>query len=335
MRFIRAIGIVVVLLAIGLTAAYFAGAQPPRDALAAAERDLGIDLESRMVDVGDVNLHVVLAGPADGEPVVLLHGFPEFWYAWRLPMARLAAAGFRVIAPDQRGYNLSDKPDGIEAYKVEILADDIAALIGALGYQRVNLVGHDWGGGVAWQTVIRHPDRVRRFAVIDTPHPQAGDGFESKEERISWYRTFMQLPWLPEISARLGNYRLLAGNLRKTSAPDTFPEPVMDLFRSAWDQPGASTATVNWYRASFRYPPTFSGEQRVAVPTLLIVAPHDAFIPGDLTRRSMRFLDDGRMVELDRGTHWVIQEEPDVISRLLVDFFAAKPDSAAATPPRP
>jgi len=317
----RRVGAVLLLLAIGLAIAYLAAAQPERDAVAAAEQELGIELKSRRVDVGDVSLHVVLAGPADGEPVVLLHGFPEFWYAWRYPLKQLAAAGFRVIAPDQRGYNLSDKPAGIDAYRVETLADDVAGLIDALGFTQVNLVGHDWGGGVAWQVVIRHPDRIRRFAVLDTPHPQASEGFESKEERVSWYRTFMQLPWLPEFSARLGNYHLLASNLRNTSAPGTFPEPVMDQFRSAWDRPGASTATVNWYRAAFRHPSTFSGEQRIAVPTLLIVAPHDAFIPGDVTRRSMRFLDQGRMVELERGTHWVIQEDPDTVSRLLIDFF--------------
>ena len=312
------------LLAIVLAAAasYILSAQPERDAVAAAEQELGIPLESRRVKVGDVTLHVVLAGPAEGQPVMLLHGFPEFWYAWRKVMKPLAAAGYRVIAPDQRGYNQSDKPEDVDAYRVEILADDIAGLIAALGYQQVNLAAHDWGGGVAWQLVIRHPERVRRFAVLDTPHPQARDGFESKEQTITWFRTFMQLPWLPEFTSRLGDYWLLASNLRNTSRPGTFPDPVMDLFRSAWDQPGARTATTNWYRAAFRFPSHFDGEQRIAVPTLVIVAPDDRFIPGDVSRRSTRFLDHGQLVELTSGTHWVVQEEPEVISRLLIDFFS-------------
>lgn len=317
----RRLGVVALLLTVAVAIAYYAGAQPPRDSVSAAELETGADLDSRMVDTGAVSLHVVFAGPADGPPVVLLHGFPEFWYAWRYAVARLASAGFRVIAPDQRGYNLSDKPEGIEAYKVEVLADDVAGLIDALGYQQVDLVGHDWGGGVAWHAAIRHPERLRRLAVIDTPHPQAGAGFESKEERITWYRTFMQLPWIPEVTTRLGGYWILASNLRRTSAPNTFPEPVLEQFRSAWDRPGAGTATVNWYRAAFRYPPAFDGERRIAVPTLLIVAPNDAFIPGDLTRRSMRFLEHGKIVELERGTHWVIQEDPATIAALLVEFF--------------
>jgi len=322
MRWLRGLAVIGCLLSLVVVGSYLSARQPARDAVGAAMLELGIDLDSRRIDVGEVTLHVVLAGPEQGEPVVLLHGFPEFWYAWRYPIAQLAAAGFRVIAPDQRGYNTSDKPRGIEAYRIDTLAADVVGLIAALGYERANLVGHDWGGGVAWQVAIRHPERVRRLAVIDTPHPQAGDGFESREEPIAWYRTFMQLPWIPELSARLGNYWLLANNLQKTSRPGTFPDKVMDRFRSAWDQPGARTATVNWYRAASRYPARFDGEQRIAIPTLLIVAPHDVFIPGDVTRRSLRLLDDGRMVELQSGTHWVIQEDPDTVSRLLIDFFS-------------
>jgi epoxide hydrolase 4 len=323
MRVARVLLLVFVAAAALAAVSYVRSGQPARDAVAAAESELGIRIESRRVAVGDVTLHVVLAGPPSGEPVVLLHGFPEFWYAWRRVMARLAAAGYRVIVPDQRGYNESDKPSGIEAYGVEALADDVARLIAALGFERADLAAHDWGGGVAWQVAIRHPERVRRFAIIDTPHPQAHEGFESQESKISWYRTFMQLPWLPEFSARLANYWLLTSNLRGTSRPGTFPDATMDLFRSAWDQPGALTAATNWYRAAFRHPPHFDAEQRIAVPTLVILAPADAFIPSDLTRRSMKFLDHGRLVELQSGTHWVIQEDPATISRLLIDFFGA------------
>ncbi len=149
-RILGVLSVLVCVLALVATLSYVASEQPPRNVVEAAKLELGMpELESRRVNVGAVELHVVLAGPAKGEPVVLLHGFPEFWYAWRKPMAQLAKAGFRVIVPDQRGYHLSDKPAGIEAYTVDKLADDIAGLIAALGYERVNLAGHDWGGGVA------------------------------------------------------------------------------------------------------------------------------------------------------------------------------------------
>jgi pimeloyl-ACP methyl ester carboxylesterase len=208
-------------------------------------------------------------------------------------------------------------------YRVDRLADDAAGLIQALGRESAFVAAHDWGGGVAWQLAIRHPERVRKLAVIDTPHPRAGDGFVSKEERIAWYRTFFQLPWLPERAARLGNWGLVARMLRNTSAPGTFPDSSLDLFRSAWDRDGAMATMIDWYRAARREPAPEPADWRVHVPTLVAVAPHDAFIPGDLTRRSLDWVDDGRMAELPRGTHWVIQEDPDGIARLLADFFGA------------
>lgn len=314
------------LLLAGLLAAFeFAGRQPPRDPLAAVERNLGIELEALRVDVGEVELFVVQAGPRDGPPVVLLHGFPEFWYAWRGPMVRLAERGYRVIAPDQRGYGGSDKPPDVEAYSVERLAGDVAELIAALGYDSAFVAAHDWGGAVAWELALRHPERVRRLAVIDMPHPLAVQAVQeeagAEEDSVSWYLVAFQVPWLPERMVRLGNWRFLVNVLRSTSRPGTFSEETLDFFRSAWDRDGAMASMMNWYRAAFRFPPPEPADWRVQSPSLVILAPDDAFIPSIMTRRSVDWLDDGRLVELDRGTHWVIQEDPDGIARLLGEFF--------------
>ncbi len=306
-----ALAVVIVLLALG----QWSGSQPARDSVAAANAELGAGFEARVVDVGDVNLHVVVAGPEDGPPVVLLHGFPEFWYAWRGPAAVLARAGHRVIVPDQRGYNLSDKPDGVEAYRLQHLVADLIGLIDALGHERVHLAAQDWGGAVAWRAVIEHPDRFERFAVIDTPHPLAvGD----EESEISWYRTFIQLPWIPGYTARLGNWSLIVGNLRATSAPGAFPDEEIDQFRSAWDWDGAIHSMGAWYRAPW-WP--LEKEARVAIPTLVILAANDAFIPASATRASLEHLDAGELLELGSGTHWVSGEEPERIGAILVEFF--------------
>lgn len=291
------------------------GNQPERDSVAAAREELGVAFESRFVDVGEVTLHTVVAGPEDGAPVVLLHGFPEFWYAWRGPAAVLARAGHRVIVPDQRGYNLSDKPDGVEAYGLQHLVGDLIGLLDALGHERVHLASQDWGGVVAWRAVIERPERFERFAVIDSAHPLAGSDAESE---ISWYRTFIQLPWIPGYVARLGNWWLIASNLRATSAPGAFPDAEMDQFRSAWDRDGAIHAMGAWYRAA-RWP--LEDDGRVSVPTLVILAAHDAFIPAAATRASLAFLDDGELLELGSGTHWVSGEQPGRIGGILVDFF--------------
>lgn len=313
---------------------HWSGDQPDRDELAAARQRLGLDLEAGRVQVDGVHLFVVQAGPADGPPVVLLHGFPELWYAWAEPMAHLARAGYRVIVPDQRGYNRSDKPRGAAAYRVDLLAGDVAGLIAALGYRDAFVAAHDWGGAVAWRLALRHPERVRKLVVIDTPHPQvllpaaAGplaeerDAGEGEGDAISWYRTFFQIPWLPEWTARLGDWFVPSRMLRGTAAPGAFPDEKLELWRSAWDREGAFGSMVDWYRAARRYPEPLEGDGRVAVPTLLLLAPDDAFIPSALTRRSLAYLDHGRLLELASGTHWVIQEDPEGLARILAGFFA-------------
>lgn len=318
MRAIRALVVVAAVLVLIGVVGHWSGEQPERDSVAAAQREVGVALESRRVDVGEVELHVVVAGPADGAPVVLLHGFPELWYAWRGPLAVLAGAGFRVIVPDQRGYNLSDKPRSVDAYRIDRLAADVAGLIEALGYESAFLAGHDWGGGVAWRTVIDHPKRIRKFAVIDTPHPRAAEGFESSEATISWYRTYLQIPWLPGWTARLGNWAMLTNALRNSSRPGTFPDDVMDQFRAAWDRDGAIHTMGMWYRTA---PVPLPNDGRVSVPTLVLLAANDVYIPSDMTRRSAMFLDHGEIRELGSGTHWVIQEEPARIGNILAEFF--------------
>ena len=302
-----------------LLVGYWSGSQPDRDSVSAASEELGLPFESQFVDVGDVTLHVVFAGPEDGPPVLLLHGFPEFWYAWRGPAAVLARAGHRVIIPDQRGYNRSDKPSGAEPYSLPALAGDIVGLLDALGYERVDLGAQDMGAGVAWHLVQTRPERVQRFAVIDVGHPAGYLESKTEEETISWYRTFLQIPWLPGYTARLGNWWLLSSNLRATSAPGAFPDDELDHFRSAWDRDGAIHSMGAWYRAP--QPPPSNREARVSTPTLLILAEDDAFIPSDQSRAGMKYLDQGTLLELGSGTHWVTGEEPERIGKILVEFF--------------
>lgn len=315
-------------LATGITAALLAlghcsGNQPRLDAVQAARRELGIELDARRIDVGDVELFVVRAGPPDGLPIVLLHGFPEFWYAWKGVIVPLTKAGYRVILPDQRGYGDSDKPQGVDAYAVDRLGDDIAGLITALGYENAFVAAHDWGGGVAWNLAIRHPERVRKLAVLDTPHPDAWRQVQTREETVSWYRTFFQIPLLPEESSRWGNWFVLSKMLRDTAKPGAFPDEKLELYRSAWDRDGAFGTMVNWYRAAFRSERSdATADRRVRMPVLLLLAANDAFIPADLTRASVPLCDDARLVELGSGTHWVVQEEPERIAKLLAEFFS-------------
>jgi pimeloyl-ACP methyl ester carboxylesterase len=279
-------------------------------------------LRHDFAEVNGVRLHYASAGV--GKLILFLHGFPEFWYAWKGPMAILAGAGFRVIAPDQRGYGDSDKPRDVASYRTDLLAADAAALIAALGHERAFVVAHDWGGGVAWRLAIDHPGRVAKLAILDTPHPDVEMVLpKSGEETTSWYRTFFQIPFVPEETARWGNWYLLAGSLRDTAKPGAFPDEKLALYRSAWDRDGAFGTMVNWYRAAYRFHEPPPEPRRVRVPVRILVAANDAFIPGDLTRASAELCDDATVVELGSGTHWVVQEEPDRIATLLAEFFGA------------
>ncbi len=274
---------------------------------------------------GGVTLHAALAGPADGPLVVLLHGFPEFWYGWRHQIGPLAAAGLRVVAPVQRGYNLSGKPEGTSAYALDRLADDVLALADALGHERFAVVGHDWGGVVAWHLAAREPGRVARAAVLNAPHPATVQAFaraHPSQLARSWYVAFFQLRGIPEGLMRLGDHAWLSRALVGSSRPGTFTEADLRLYREAWRRPGALTAMVNWYRALPRRPPP-PGHGRVGgVPVRVIWGDRDAFLDPALVEAGLALCDRGEAFLLKDATHWVQHEEATAVNRLLVEFLA-------------
>src|SRR5437868_1957026 len=186
--------------------------------------DVGIELREGYAEVGDVNLHYVEAGA--GPLIVLLHGFPEFWYGWRLQIAPLAAAGFRVVAPDLRGYNLSFKPDGVAPYGADKLAADVRGLIQERGAESAPVAGHDWGGTAAWTLAMNHPEVVDRLAILDAAHPRKlNEGLRHPSQlRRSWYFFYFQLPDLPEHHMQADDWEFLQDFLRDAQPPYTSEE---------------------------------------------------------------------------------------------------------------
>jgi pimeloyl-ACP methyl ester carboxylesterase len=274
--------------------------------------------------VNGVRLHYVEAG--DGPPVVLLHGFPEFWYSWRHQLPALAAAGFRAIAPDQRGYNLSDRPPGVSNYRVEHLVGDVAGLICSVAGGRAAVVGHDWGGAIAWALAMRHPELVDRLVILNAPHPAT----YLRELRTvgqmlrSWYVFFFQLPGLPEWAFRRNDFALLKRMLRRDPVrPDVFSEEDIRLYKEALARPGALTATINWYRAVLR-----GGLRRarkdvrpVAMPTLLIWGEQDRYLGPRLTEGLEPWVHNLRVERFPDASHWVHAEWPERVNRLLAEFL--------------
>jgi pimeloyl-ACP methyl ester carboxylesterase len=287
-------------------------------------------MRSQFIRTNNIDLHVTTDGPEDGTSVVLLHGFPEFHYGWRKQIPALAAAGFQVIVPDQRGYNLSAKPKGIPSYDVDALAQDIVGLFDHFGVQKAGLVGHDWGGAVAWTVALNHPQRLEKLAILNVPHPDVMARFILKDraQRIkSWYIYFFQIPFLVEWILRAGDYSVLSRMLRGSGRRNTFTEEDIAEYRKAWSQKGALSATLNWYRAAFRrglksyFRHRDMTARRVKVPTLMLWGRHDLALSERMVGPSIALCDNGCSVLFARATHWVQHDQPNEVNRLLIEFL--------------
>jgi pimeloyl-ACP methyl ester carboxylesterase len=277
--------------------------------------------EHVFIDVGGLRLHVVQAGPSHGKAVIFLHGFPDFWIGSRQQIEALASAGFRVIAPDQRGYNLTDKPGGTRQYTIEKLVNDVAGLGDALGLERFHLVGHDWGGIVAWSFAASRPTRLEKLVILNAPHPEAIVPYALRSPLQllrSSYVGFFQIPWLPEAVLSAQRFAALVRALVGSSRPGAFAPQEFAEYREAWGKPGALTAMLNWYRA-LPYRPTL--EQQITAPTLVLWGERDEFLETGLAEKSLSFCRDGRLQTFADATHWLQREEALAVNSALVSFL--------------
>ena len=280
-------------------------------------------MENLYFQNGAVCLHAVAAGPKDGPVVVLLHGFPEFWYGWHRQIEPLVAGGFRVIVLDQRGYNLSSKPSGVASYALTELVSDVIAIADQLGQQKIFLAGHDWGAAVAWSTALLHPQRIAKLVVLNVPHPSVMRRFMMKRLRQvlrSWYIFFFQLPYLPEAFFSAFHFRVGERALVRSSRPGTFSPEDLVQYRTAWSQPDAITAMINWYRALLRFRSKFP-DRTVRAPTRILWGERDAFLLSEMAHESLRYCTDGELFTFANATHWLQHEEPGRVSEHLIDFF--------------
>jgi pimeloyl-ACP methyl ester carboxylesterase len=269
-------------------------------------------------------------GPENGTPVILLHGFPEFHYGWRKQIPALSAAGYRVIVPDQRGYNLSDKPKGVAAYDVDVLARDVIGLLDHFGIQKARLVGHDWGAVVAWTVAIQFPERLEKLAILNVPHPDVMTRFvlgNSAQRKKSWYVFFFQIPILVEWILRRKNFEALARMLVQSGRRGSFTETDVAEYKKAWSQPGALTGMLNWYRAAVRrglrgsLNPNKVAPRSVKVPTLMLWGKHDVALSHEMAQPSIDLCERGELVTFDRATHWVQHDAAEEVNLKLVEFL--------------
>jgi len=289
-----------------------------------AVAELAVAAEDRWLPSGDLQLHTVLAGPQDGPLVLLLHGFPECWYSWRHQIPPLVRAGYRVAVPDQRGYNLSDKPRGMQQYHIDRLTADVLDLIHALGRERATIVAHDWGGAVAWRLAMDYPEAVEKLVVMNAPHPVAlakalaGDW---SQRRRSWYMYFFQLPWLPEALLTLSPMTTARILFRGTAVRrEAFSDGDLEVMAAALARPGAMGCMIDWYRAGFRLRPAQKARPTGA-PTLLIWAEDDFALGMPLTHGLEKWVPDLEIQYIPRCGHWVQNEAPEEVNERLLTFL--------------
>ncbi len=283
-------------------------------------------LTSEYREVNGVTLHVITAGPEDGPLVVLLHGFPDFWFGWRKQIPALVEAGFRVLVPDQRGYNLSDKPAGVRAYRISKLAGDVVALIRSEGRDSAHLVGHDWGGGVAWDCATRYPAMVDRLCVLNAPHPRVfATALATNPRQLlrSWYIFFFFIPLLPEWTLGRNRQATLELLLTDSSRPGIFHEGVMQYYHEAWSRNGALRSMIHWYRAMPLAGP-LPPKTPVRAPTLICWGTDDTALRPELATQSLEFCEVGRLKRFERASHWVHVEEPTSVNEALCAHLEAE-----------
>jgi epoxide hydrolase 4 len=292
--------------------------------------------EHGYADVNGVRLHYVTEG--SGSPIVFVHGFPEFWYEWRRQLAEFGR-DHRAIAFDMRGHNLSSKPAELEAYRVDRLVEDLRALTEHLGHRRFTLVGHDWGGAVAWAFAIAHPDRLERLVIVNAPHPAIFARLlreDPAQQKASEYMLAFRSGKAEEILS--GDdfavlKKILISDLR---ARGRFTADDERAYVAAWSQPGALTGGLNFYRAARVGPPARDGEpasgtlgtgdgaSMVRVPTLVIWGEQDtALLPQNLDGLE-RYVPELTVRRIPDGTHWVIHEQPELVTRLIREFVDYK-----------
>ena len=280
-------------------------------------------LEHGFVKSNGINLHYVSQGT--GKLMLMLHGFPEFWYSWRHQIAEFAT-DYRVVAIDMRGFNDSDKPEAVSAYKMPELVADVQGVINGLGYEDCILVTHDWGGAIGWNFAYEHPQMVEKLIVMNLPHPAKFiEGIKTWSQlQKSWYIFFFQLPLLPELIFQANDYQAIASAFMDMEIDKSaFTTEDLSAYKTAVAKPGALTAMINYYRANFQIPPdNMTPDYGVLdIPALLIWGEEDVYLGKELTYGTDKYVSNLEIKYIPNCSHWVQQEQPKLVNQYMRNFL--------------
>ncbi len=273
------------------------------------------------IHTNGINLHYVTQG--EGPLMLMLHGFPEFWYSWRKQIPEFAK-DHKVVAIDLRGYNDSDKPANKEAYVMTEFIADVKGVIEGLGYDRCILVGHDWGGAIAWNFAYAYPNLVEKLIVLNMPHPaKFAEGLRTPQQLLrSSYMFLFQLPIVPEVLIQLGDYKALeSAFLGMAVNKAAFTQQDIDAYKDAFAKRGALTAALNYYRNIFKQGLTRQDWSVLDVPTLMIWGESDTALGKELTYGTETYVRDFQIKYIPNCSHWVQQEQPQLVNQYIREFL--------------
>ena len=275
------------------------------------------------ITTNGVNLHYVTQG--SGPLMLMLHGFPEFWYSWRYQIPEFAK-NFKVVAPDLRGYNDSDKPQEQSAYVMTELVRDVEGIIRGLGYEKCVLVAHDWGGGIAWSFAYAYPQMVERLIIMNCPHfRKFSEGLRTPQQLLrSWYMFFFQLPVIPELFLQAQDYQFIENAFKGMAInKSAFSKEDIDAYKNAAAKRGALTATINYYRNIFSSQILNTNWSILEVPTLMIWGEEDTALGKELTYGTEAYVENFQIKYIPNCSHWVQQEQPELVNQYMREFLAA------------
>jgi pimeloyl-ACP methyl ester carboxylesterase len=285
-------------------------------------------MTNHFIETNGIKMHYVKAGEGP-KLVVMAHGFPEFWYGnYNILKSFVGSKEYTAIAPDMRGYNLTDKPEEIKAYQVKNMVDDLTGLVKGLGFQKFSLIGHDWGGIVCWWLAMVHPDLLDKFIIINSPHPIVfvREMRENPAQQAGNTYTQMFRADGSEAKVSADNFEILI-SMMMTDGLKTgvFTEEHKKIYREAWSRPGALSGGLNWYRASSQFGPGFElTDFSVNVPTLVIWGMEDEFILSSNLNGLDGFVPDLTIKEVEGASHWIIHEKPELVNKYIMDFLSNK-----------
>lgn len=288
--------------------------------------------EANIIRVAANGVDFEVATMGQGDRLALcLHGFPEHAYSWRYQMPLLARLGYRVWAPNLRGYGGTDSPREVSAYRTRTLVEDVIALIKASGARETLLMAHDWGGALAWSVALIQPQLLQRLVILNLPHPACFSRELRRPVQLakSWYIFFFQIPWLPEFLLGRRQGRTTSELIRKTSRnPARFPDEVLEIYRQNAARPGGLRAMINWYRAAFRSGglgrQRFRNVPRITTPTLFLWGDSDTALSIRTTRGTENYVSDLTFRVFPGVSHWIQQEAPEAVNAMLEAWLAGK-----------